>query len=74
MRMQTLAVAAAFTLISPMAFAQDVKVDFDKDANFSNDQDLRRQARYSLGQLARREEGRDGDGAGAHREGMDEDR
>ena len=34
MRMQTLAVAAAFTLISPMAFAQDVKVDFDKDANF----------------------------------------
>lgn len=34
MRMQTFAVAAAFTLISPMAFAQDVKVDFDKDANF----------------------------------------
>jgi hypothetical protein len=32
--MQTLAVAAAFTLIGPMAFAQDVKVDFDKDANF----------------------------------------
>jgi uncharacterized protein DUF4136 len=34
MRMQTLAVAAAFTLVGPVAFAQDVKVDFDKDANF----------------------------------------
>jgi Domain of unknown function (DUF4136) len=34
MRMQTLAVAATFTLIGSMAFAQDVKVDFDKDANF----------------------------------------
>jgi hypothetical protein len=32
--MQTLAVAAALTLIGPMASAQDVKVDFDKDANF----------------------------------------
>ncbi|MFI5007935.1 MAG: DUF4136 domain-containing protein, partial [Solirubrobacterales bacterium] len=26
--------AAAFTLAGSMAFAQDVKVDFDKDANF----------------------------------------
>ena len=34
MRMQTLAVAAAFTLACSVAFAQDVKVDFDKDANF----------------------------------------
>ena len=34
MRIQRLAVAAAFTLAGPMAFAQDVKVDFDKDANF----------------------------------------
>jgi hypothetical protein len=34
MRMQTIAVAATFTLIGSMAFAQDVKVDFDKDANF----------------------------------------
>jgi hypothetical protein len=32
--MQTIAVAATFTLIGSMAFAQDVKVDFDKDANF----------------------------------------
>ena len=34
MRMQTVAVAAAFTLAGSVAFAQDVKVDFDKDANF----------------------------------------
>ena len=35
MKKQTLAVAAAFTLIGSVAFAQDVKVDFDKDANFT---------------------------------------
>jgi hypothetical protein len=35
MKKQTLAVAAAFTLIGSGAFAQDVKVDFDKDANFT---------------------------------------
>jgi Domain of unknown function (DUF4136) len=35
MRMQTLVVAAAFTVVGTMAFAQDVKVDFDKSANFS---------------------------------------
>ena len=35
MRMQTLAVAAAFTVAATAAFAQDVKVDFDKNANFS---------------------------------------
>jgi hypothetical protein len=34
MKMQTVAVAAAFTLAGSVAFAQDVKVDFDKDANF----------------------------------------
>jgi hypothetical protein len=34
MKTQTLAVAAAFTLLGSAAFAQDVKVDFDKDANF----------------------------------------
>jgi len=34
MRMQAFVAAAAFTLMGPMAFAQDVKVDFDKDANF----------------------------------------
>jgi hypothetical protein len=35
MRMQTLAVAAAFTLVGTAAYAQDVKVDFDKAADFS---------------------------------------
>lgn len=35
MKKQTLAVAAALTLIGAVAFAQDVKVDFDKDANFT---------------------------------------
>jgi Domain of unknown function (DUF4136) len=35
MKKQTLAVAAALTLIGSVAFAQDVKVDFDKDANFA---------------------------------------
>ena len=35
MKKQTLAVAAALTLIGSVAFAQDVKVDFDKDANFT---------------------------------------
>ncbi len=35
MKKQTLAVAAAFTLIGAVALAQEVKVDFDKDANFS---------------------------------------
>ena len=34
MMKQTLAIAAAFTLSGSMAFAQDVNVDFDKDANF----------------------------------------
>lgn len=34
MKMQTLAVAAALTLVGSMGFAQDVNVDFDKDANF----------------------------------------
>jgi hypothetical protein len=34
MKMQTLAVAAAFTLVGSMAFTQDVTVDFDKTANF----------------------------------------
>jgi hypothetical protein len=35
MRMQTLAAAAALTLVGSAAFAQDVKVDFDKAADFS---------------------------------------
>ena len=35
MRMKTLAVAAAFSVVGASAFAQDVKVDFDKDANFA---------------------------------------
>jgi hypothetical protein len=33
--MRRLALAAAFVFIGAAAFAQDVKVDFDKDANFS---------------------------------------
>jgi hypothetical protein len=33
--MQTLAVAAAMSVVGATAFAQDVKVDFDKDANFA---------------------------------------
>ena len=32
--MRTLAIAAALTFVGATAFAQDVKVDFDKDANF----------------------------------------
>jgi hypothetical protein len=35
MKMRTLAVAAAMMLAGASAFAQDVKVDFDKAANFS---------------------------------------
>ena len=35
MKMQTLAVAAALCFVGATAFAQDVKVDFDKDANFA---------------------------------------
>jgi hypothetical protein len=35
MRIRTLAVAAAMSLVSLAAFAQDVKVDFDKAADFS---------------------------------------
>jgi hypothetical protein len=34
MKMQTFVAAAAFTLVGSMTFAQDVKVDFDKSANF----------------------------------------
>jgi hypothetical protein len=34
MKMQTFVVAAAFGLVGSMSFAQEVKVDFDKDANF----------------------------------------
>jgi uncharacterized protein DUF4136 len=33
--MRKIAIAAAFGLLSTAAFAQDVKVDFDKDANFA---------------------------------------
>src|SRR6185295_11468361 len=33
--MRRLIMAAALALVSASAFAQDVKVDFDKDANFS---------------------------------------
>ena len=35
MQIRTLAVAAALSFVSAGAFAQDVKVDFDKDADFS---------------------------------------
>ena len=35
MRMRTLAVAAAFGFVAASAFAQDVKTDYDKDANFA---------------------------------------
>src|SRR5262245_48739599 len=35
MKTRTLAVAAALSLLGAAAFAQDVKVDFDKDADFS---------------------------------------
>ena len=34
MKMRTLAVAATLCVVGATAFAQDVKVDFDKDANF----------------------------------------
>ena len=74
MRMQTLAVAAAFTVVGTVAFAQDVKVDFDKAANFSDDQDLRREDRHRLGQPAQREAGRRRDRGGARREGLGEGR
>jgi uncharacterized protein DUF4136 len=36
MKMRTLAVAAALSVVGIAASAQDVKVDFDKDANFAN--------------------------------------
>jgi len=36
MKMRTLAVAAALSVVGAAAFAQDVKVDFDKAANFGN--------------------------------------
>jgi uncharacterized protein DUF4136 len=36
MKMRTLAVAAGLSLVGATAFAQDVKVDFDKDANFAH--------------------------------------
>lgn len=35
MRMRTMAVAAAFGVVAGSAFAQDVKTDFDKAANFA---------------------------------------
>jgi Domain of unknown function (DUF4136) len=35
MKIRVLAVAAALGLAGTVAFAQDVKVDFDKDADFS---------------------------------------
>jgi hypothetical protein len=35
MRMKTLAVAAALSFVGAAAIAQDVKIDFDKDANFA---------------------------------------
>ena len=35
MNMRTLAVVAALSLAGATAFAQDVKVDFDKSANFA---------------------------------------
>ena len=35
MRMRTLAAAMALSVVSAAAYAQDVKVDFDKDANFA---------------------------------------
>jgi hypothetical protein len=36
MNVRTMAVAAALSVIGVAAFPQDVKVDFDKDANFAN--------------------------------------
>jgi hypothetical protein len=36
MKMRTLVVAAAMSLAGAAAFAQDVKVDFDKDADFAH--------------------------------------
>ena len=35
MKMRTLAVAATLCVVGATAFAQDVKVDFDWDANFT---------------------------------------
>jgi hypothetical protein len=35
MTMRRFAIAAALSLLGPAAFAQDVKVDFDKNANFA---------------------------------------
>jgi hypothetical protein len=35
MKIRTFVAAAAFALVGSMTFAQDVKVDFDKDASFS---------------------------------------
>ena len=67
MKMRTLAVAAALSLVGATAFAQDVKMDFDKDAELRRHQDLLRQARHELGQPARREAGPGRDRAGARR-------
>ena len=36
MRMHTFVAMGAFTFVTATAFAQDVKVDFDKDANFAS--------------------------------------
>jgi hypothetical protein len=36
MKIRTLAVAAAFSVVGASAFAQDVKVDYDHDANFTH--------------------------------------
>jgi hypothetical protein len=36
MKMRTLAVAAALSVVGAGAFAQEVKIDFDKSANFGN--------------------------------------
>ncbi len=72
--MRRLAITAALSLLGAAAFAQDVKVDFDKSANFGAIKTFTVKIGTSWNneisekRIVRR------DREGAHREGLDEDR
>ena len=73
MKIRVLAAVAAISLAGTAVFAQDVKVDFDKDANFSTIKTFAVKIGTPWATRSARS-GSCGDRAGAHREGLDEGR
>ena len=72
MNMRRWAVVAGLSLLSTAAVAQDVKVDFDKDADFSTVKTFTVKIGTSWNNPIGEKRVTGGDRAGAHREGLDE--